>query len=133
MSLFNLEEDPQEVNNLAKQYPRLVEELLEEAEEVLRHAPPQWRGDMIHEGAPVSSEHGWMSALLTKGTHFDDVIPFGIYLEDEEDLTKLKYVRMLRQQLGEAVVIITKLFLVLIMLPLIFLFGLLSILFSSKR
>ena len=52
--LFNLDEDPQETTNLAKVYPKLVEELLNEAEEAIKDAPKMLRGDMIHDGAPVS-------------------------------------------------------------------------------
>ena len=54
VSLFNLEDDPQETTNLADNYPELVEELLKEAEEAIKDAPKQWRGDMIHIDAPVS-------------------------------------------------------------------------------
>ena len=39
VSLFNLDEDPQESNNLAKEYPDLVRELLEEAEKLIEKAP----------------------------------------------------------------------------------------------
>ena len=54
VSLFNLEDDPQEVTNLAKLHPSLVEELLEEAEEAIKDAPKMFRGDMVHVEAPVS-------------------------------------------------------------------------------
>ena len=54
VSLFNLENDPQETRNLAKNYPELVEELLEEAEIAIENAPKPWRTDMIHVDAPVS-------------------------------------------------------------------------------
>ena len=47
MSLFNLEDDPQEVHNLATKFPDLVKELLDEAEAVLENAGDQWRGDMV--------------------------------------------------------------------------------------
>ena len=39
VSLFNLEDDPQETTNLADNYPELVEELLKEAEEAIEDAP----------------------------------------------------------------------------------------------
>ena len=52
--MFNLEDDPQESQNLAKVYPEIVEELLKEAEEAIKDAPKMIRGDMIHDGAPVS-------------------------------------------------------------------------------
>ena len=54
VSLYNLEDDPQETTNLANEHPKLVEELLKEAEEAIKSAPDQWRGDMIHIDAPVS-------------------------------------------------------------------------------
>ena len=54
VSLFNLEYDPQETTNLAKDRSDLVEELLKEAEDAIKDAPQQWRGDMIHIEAPVS-------------------------------------------------------------------------------
>ena len=54
VSLFNLDDDPQEVTNLAKIHPSLVEELLKEAEEVIKDAPKMFRGDMVHVEAPVS-------------------------------------------------------------------------------
>ena len=54
VSLFNLDDDPQETTNLADDHPELVVELLKEAEEVIKDAPKQWRGDMIHIDAPVS-------------------------------------------------------------------------------
>ena len=53
--MFNLEDDPQESQNLAKVYPEIVEELLKEAEEAIKDAPKMIRGDMIHDGAPVST------------------------------------------------------------------------------
>ena len=58
MSLFNLDDDPQEVKNLASQFPDLVKELLEEAEDVLKDAPDQWRGDVVDADAPVSGLQG---------------------------------------------------------------------------
>ena len=39
VSLFDLENDPSESNNLAKQYPDLVKELLVEAENLIANAP----------------------------------------------------------------------------------------------
>ena len=54
VSLFNLDDDPQEITNLAKIHPSLVEELLKEAEEAIKDAPKMFRGDMVHVEAPVS-------------------------------------------------------------------------------
>ena len=54
VSLFNLDNDPQEATNLAKVHPSLVEELLKEAEEAIKDAPKMFRGDMVHIEAPVS-------------------------------------------------------------------------------
>ena len=75
MSLFNLDDDPQEVNNLASQFPDLVKELLEEAEDVLKDAPDQWRGDVVDADAPVSGLQGWIADIRTLGTHFK----FGVW------------------------------------------------------
>ena len=119
VSLFNLEDDPQEARNLANMYPDLVRTLLEEAEKMIENAPKQWRGDMIHADAPVSQQHGWLSTLRSLGTHFQEIIPFGIYLEDEEDLTKLTYVRMVNQQFVEGMFVLAKVILVFLIFPLL--------------
>ena len=39
--LYDIEKDPSESNNLAKIYPELVIELLQEAEEKIKEAPAQ--------------------------------------------------------------------------------------------
>ena len=44
VSLFNLDNDPQEATNLASKHPDVVAKLLEEADEVVQKAPMQWRG-----------------------------------------------------------------------------------------
>ena len=72
VSLFNLEDDPQEVTNLAKLHPSLVEELLEEAEEAIKDAPKMFRGDMVHVEAPVSILL-FMFRNLKKGTDHSKV------------------------------------------------------------
>ena len=41
VSLFNLESDPHENENLADKYPELVLKLLAEAEDTVKDAPPQ--------------------------------------------------------------------------------------------
>ena len=129
VSLFNLDNDPQEATNLASKHPDLVKELLEEAEEHVKKAPKQWRGDMVHAEAPVSKQQNWISTLRSLGTHFEEVIPFGIYLEDDVDLTKLKYVRMLQQQFSDGVVVLLKVFLVFIVIPLILMFIIIKCIF----
>eukprot|EP00091_Calanus_sinicus_P007026 TRINITY_DN17893_c0_g1_i1.p1 TRINITY_DN17893_c0_g1~~TRINITY_DN17893_c0_g1_i1.p1 ORF type:complete len:170 (-),score=45.04 TRINITY_DN17893_c0_g1_i1:121-630(-) len=91
VSLFNLDDDPQETNNLAGKHPELVKELLAEAEDVLKDAPKQWRGDMVDAEAPVSKQQDWIATLRSLGTHLEWVTPFGIYLDDDTDLTKLNY------------------------------------------
>ena len=121
VSLFNVDDDPGEASNLANKYPELVKKLLEEAEKVIENAPKQWRGDMIYAEAPVSKQQNWFSTIRSLGTHFDVVIPFGIYLEDHVDLTKLTYVRMLHQQLPEGVFILAKVFTVVTVFPLLLL------------
>merc|ERR1711970_1629988 len=75
VSLFNLEDDPQEVNNLATKFPDLVKELLDEAEAVLKNADDQWRGDMVDADAPVSGQQGWMSDIRTLGSQFEFGVP----------------------------------------------------------
>ena len=74
VSLFNLEDDPQEVTNLAKLHPSLVEELLEEAEEAIKDAPKMFRGDMVHVEAPVSitilSENSKKKKIKDKNTEY---------------------------------------------------------------
>ena len=119
VSLFNIDNDPEESTNLAEKYPGLVKTLLREAERCIERAPKQWRGDMIHADAPVSKQHGWLSILRSLGTQFEEVVPFGIYLTDDEDLTQLTYVRMVNQQLFEGLWILGKVFSIFIVFPLI--------------
>jgi len=117
VSLFNLDEDPQEAFNLATKFPELVRELLEEAEEVLKKAPDQWRGDVIDADAPVSGQEGWISDIRTLGTHYEFGVPFGIYLDDDVDLKTLNYTRMLDNQPFRGFIILTKMFLTFLILP----------------
>jgi len=95
VSLFNLENDPQETRNLAKDYPELVEELLKEAEIAIENAPKPWRTDMIHVDAPVSAQHNLLASLRTLGTNYEETIPFGVYLDDDVNLDELEYERLL--------------------------------------
>ena len=126
VSLFNLDEDPQETTNLASKHPHLVKELLEEAEEILKNAPKQWRGDMVHAQAPVSKQQGWMATLRSLGSVYEEVIPFGIYLNDDDDLTKLEYVRLADQAFPDSVVIIIKTLLVFVVVPFLLLLALMK-------
>ena len=92
VSLFNLADDPEEQENLAGDFPDLVIELLAEAEEVVKDETPSLVGNMVHSDAPKGAQEGsWLQVLLTMGTTHNDVVPFGPYLEDDVDITKLKY------------------------------------------
>ena len=115
--MFNLDEDPHEITNLANDYPDLVRELLREAEEAIKDAPKQWRGDMVHVEAPSSPQHGWFASIRTLGSQYEEIIPFGVYLSDSEDLTKLNYVRLTEQQSLELIVISVKIITTYIVLP----------------
>ena len=121
VSLFNLEHDPQEINNLADKYPTLVEELLNEAEAVIKKAPKQWRGFFVHTEAPVSPQHNWVALLRTLGTKYEEIIPFGAYLKDNEDLTKLTYVSIAGEQVTELTIVCAKILIAYIVLPIILL------------
>ena len=44
-------------------------------------------GNLVQAGAPMGPDaRSWYSALFSLGTNFDSVIPFGPYLEDDQDL-----------------------------------------------
>ena len=117
VSLFNLEEDPQETTNLASTHPNLVKELLAEAEDAIKNAPTPIRGDMVHAHASVSKQQNWVATLRSLGSVFEEVIPFGIYLEDTQDLTKLEYVRLADLARTDAFIIAVKWLLAFIVLP----------------
>ena len=92
VSLFNLADDPEETDNLAADFPDLVRELLAEAEEAVKDGPPSLVGNKVHSEAPKGAQEGsWLQVLLTMGTTHNEVVPFGPYLEDDVDITKLKY------------------------------------------
>ena len=92
VSLFNLADDPDETDNLAEEFPDLVTELLAEAEEAVKDAKPSLVGLMVHSEAPRSSQDGsWRQAFLTMGMTMTEVVPFGPYLENDVDITKLRY------------------------------------------
>ena len=47
---------------------------------------------MHHKDSPVGPQSGtWWETIFAKGTTHTDVVPFGPYLEDHVDLTKLEY------------------------------------------
>ena len=48
VSLFNLESDPEENENLADKYPELVLELLAEAEDAVKDASPEVVGEKMN-------------------------------------------------------------------------------------
>ena len=100
-----------------------MKELLEEAEDVLKNAPKQWRGDVVDAGAPVSKQEGWWADLRSLGTNFESTIPFGIYLDDDADLNQLNYFRLVEDQIVHGLVIIVKLNLVFVAFPIIVLFS----------
>ena len=94
-----------------------MKELLEEAEDVLKDAPDQWRGDVIDADAPVSDLQGWISDMRTLGTHFEFGIPFGIYLDDGYDLKQLNYSRLFEDQMFRGFIIWMKMVSVFVVLP----------------
>jgi len=132
VSLFNLEQDPTESQNLANQYPELVKELLAEAELVLKDAPMQVRGDMVDAEGPMGPEQktwgGWWSVLLTLGSEHPRVIPFGPYLDDDFNYAKLNYVRLFAQARADSVMISIKVFFACILIPALLLFQLVRML-----
>ena len=92
VSLFNLKSDPQETENLASQYPEMVKELLEEAEDAVKDAPAGIAGNMVEKSAPVGPQSGsWWEAVASLGAWHTQIIPFGPYLDDETDISKLEY------------------------------------------
>lgn len=123
VSLFNLDKDPQEVNNLAAENPDMVRELLAEAEEAVSRAPDQFRGGIVDTMAPKGPDAGsWYTILRTMGTVHNRVIPFGPYLGDDEDLSKLDF--QAGFMAGNIVmrVVMLKMFLVIIVFPLFILY-----------
>jgi len=128
VSLFNLEQDPTESVNLADQHPELVKELLAEAEVNLKDAPLQVRGDMVDAEGPMGPDQytwgGWWSVLLTLGSGHPRVIPYGPYLEDDFDYSKLSYVRLFAQARADSVMISIKVVFVCVLIPALLLFKL---------
>ena len=92
VSLFDLKSDPEENENLADKYPELVKELLAEAEDAVKDAAPEVVGNLIQKDAPVGPQEGtWWQRIFVIGTTHTEVVPFGPYLEDHVDISKLKY------------------------------------------
>jgi len=119
VSLFNLEDDPQEERNLAASKPKLVEELLREAELVVREAPPSVRGDMAQVGAPVGPQEGGIySTLASLGTRHQRVTPFGpFYLPSSADPSSIQCVPAFLSLGGRALAILAKLLLTALLPP----------------
>ena len=47
---------------------------------------------MHHKDSPVGPQSGtWWETIFAKGTTHTEVVPFGPYLEDHVDISKLKY------------------------------------------
>ena len=125
VSLFNLDDDPQESRNLAEIYPEMVESLLDEAEAVVAHAPPQLRGNIVVKGSTKSPDaNSWQSFLLTPGTNFKNVVPIYPYLSDDQDLTKLEFEEGFLAGNWAMRGIVLKMVLVTIVLPLLILYKL---------
>jgi len=82
VSLFNLEDDPQETTNLASKYPDIVKSMLAEAEKTIKNAPPMFRGDMIYKDTPVGPDEGLFSRLRLRGSEHSRVVPFSPFLPD---------------------------------------------------
>ena len=125
VSLFNLDDDPQESNNLAEAHPKLVEELLTEAESVVSKAPGQLKSDRSHFDAPVApySKH-WYPTLMSLGTNFPDdkVIPFKYWLDDDVDITQLNYRTGLEEQKWNIIVMSIKVFGTILIIPIMLIF-----------
>ena len=67
----------------------------------------------------MSKQQNWISNLRTLGSVFEEVIPFGIYLDDSEDLTKLDYVRLADQAFADCIIIVGKMSTVFVVFPLL--------------
>ena len=118
-----MDEDPQETNNLAAHHPDMVKDLLAEAEKVVLKAPPQFKGNVMDSAAPKGPDAtSLMTLLRTIGTTHSRVIPFGPYLKDDQDLSKLDFAPGFISASPYMLVIVMKLFLVIVALPLLVLY-----------
>eukprot|EP00091_Calanus_sinicus_P008959 TRINITY_DN21278_c0_g1_i1.p1 TRINITY_DN21278_c0_g1~~TRINITY_DN21278_c0_g1_i1.p1 ORF type:complete len:198 (-),score=25.69 TRINITY_DN21278_c0_g1_i1:25-618(-) len=123
VSLFNLEEDPQETNNLAGEHPDMVKDLLAEAEKVVSSAPPQFRGELMDTASPKGPDAGSLiTTLRNMGTRHNRVLPFGPYLPDDQDLSQLEYIPGFMSGNLNIAVILAKMFLVIVVLPILILY-----------
>ena len=58
-------------------------------------------GNLIQRDAPVGPQAGtWWETIFARGTTHTEVIPFGPYLEDDVDITKLEYKVGFMENLG---------------------------------
>ena len=73
----------------------------------------------------MSSQHNLLASIRTLGSNYEDIIPFGIYLDDNEDITKLNLDRLTQRQYLELIIIATKVIGVYVVFPIV-LFGMIS-------
>ena len=62
-----------------------------------------------------------MASIRTLGSNYEDIIPFGIYLDDNEDITKLNVARLTNRQYLELIIIATKVIGVYVVFPILLL------------
>lgn len=67
----------------------------------------------------MSSQHNLLASIRTLGSNYEDIIPFGIYLDDNEDITKLNLDRLTQRQYLELIIIATKVIGVYIVFPIL--------------
>ena len=67
----------------------------------------------------MSSQHNLLASIRTLGSNYEDIIPFGIYLGDNEDITKLNLDRLTQRQYLELIIIATKVIGVYIVFPIL--------------
>ena len=68
----------------------------------------------------MSSQHNLLASIRTLGSNYEDIIPFGIYLDDNEDITKLNLGRLTQGQYLDVIIIATKVIGVYIVFPILF-------------
>ena len=120
VGLYNLEEDPRELTNLAFKHPELVRSLLEEAEEQIKNQPSMFRGDMLYQKAPVGPQFGFIAKLRHYGSDHSEVIPFGPFLSDNfnlEEADTQDFVRLFNQQGPEIISMMIQFSIVYLVLP----------------
>ena len=67
----------------------------------------------------MSSQHNLLASIRTLGSNYEDIIPFGIYLDDNEDITMLNLDRLTQRQYLELTIIATKVIGVYIVFPIL--------------